>query len=84
MAPESIKKLAKLEQYSDFHSSTAVYLHYVPCEITVYNATGAVYRYYESRRRKFKDSAEGREVRVKTNESKSKKRRSQKKVNYFH
>ncbi|KAL5488868.1 hypothetical protein EMCRGX_G018160 [Ephydatia muelleri] len=56
-----IKKLAKLEQYSDFHSR-------------------AIYRYYESRRRKFKDSAEGREERVKTNESKSKKRRSQKKL----
>lgn len=85
VAPESNKKISEARtvqwlslKYSWISTLCAMW------DPTVYHVTGAVYRYYESRRRKFKDSAEGREERVKTNESKSKKRRSQKKVNYLY
>ena len=79
-----IKKLAKLEQYSEFHSSTDMYIMcHVKANFLPLNRS-RIYRYYESRRRKYKDTVEGREEKVKLNETKSKKRRSQKKVNHLY
>ena len=47
---------------------------------TVTIHAGAVYRYYESRRRLHNDSADQRESAVRSNEKTTKKRRTQKKV----
>ena len=44
---------------------------------------GAVYRYYESRRRQFIDSHQSREEKAAANQKNSTKRRSQKKVIEF-